>query len=58
MRGKRTDCRYGRILDLGSRVIIGTAAGLLLPPKPGKQTRHFGTQHNPTDAGEEMNVFS
>ena len=29
------------ILELGTGVIIGTAAGLLLPSKPAKDTRHF-----------------
>ena len=34
------DRRHGLILNLGTGVIIGTAAGLLLPPKTGKETRH------------------
>ena len=35
------DGRKKLILELGTGVIIGTAAGLLLPPKPGGETRHF-----------------
>ena len=35
------DRRKKLILELGTGVIIGTAAGLLLPPKPGVETGHF-----------------
>ena len=41
MGDKRMDRRHGIMLELGTGVIIGTAAGLLLPTKAGKDPRHF-----------------
>jgi gas vesicle protein len=35
------DRRKRFFLELGPGVIIGTAAGLLLPPKPGMETQPF-----------------
>ena len=41
------DRRKKLILELGTGVIIGTAAGLLLASKPGKETRHFVADRPP-----------
>ncbi len=41
MGDKGMDRRYGIIFELGTGVIIGTAAGLFLPIKSEKDPRHF-----------------